>query len=419
MIPRFINLSLRGGGMVGRFLLIFFLARILPPEELGTYGIFTVTVGYALYFLGLDFYTYSGRAILHAEQKMWPAMLRDQAVLFACSYTVVFPLLGLFFWGGMLPLKYALVFYVLLTMEHLSLEFIRLLVVTGKPLAAGVSIFIRSGAWCYGLVAAYLGGFVSVDLKTVFWLWILADALAVAGGVWLLRKLPWGDLKSNINWVWIGQGLRVAALFLVGTLALRGIFTLDRYFIEAFSGREMLGVYTLYLGICTSLIGFVDAAVFSFRYPRLVSIYKSGQYTTFESVRREFGRQTLFAVTVLALAAATLIVPVLEWIDKPLYLQHLPIFFLLLAASTLFVIGHIPHYTLYAMGHDRSIVGAHIGGFIVFIVLGAPLAPTYGMGGVATALFMAVTVTGALKQWKFISLGKPGGPLAHCLLNRR
>jgi O-antigen/teichoic acid export membrane protein len=419
MMPRLLNLSLRGGGMVGKFLLIFFLARILSPEEVGTYGLFTVTVGYALYFLGMDFYTYSGRAMLHAEQKMWPAMLRDQAVLFACSYMVVFPLLSLIFWGGMLPVKYALVFYVLLTMEHLSLECIRLLVIIGKPLAAGVFIFIRSGAWCYALVATYLGGLTSVELKTVFWLWVLADALAVAGGVWLLRNLPWGNLNSKINWAWIGQGLRVAALFLVGTLALRGIFTLDRYFVEAYSGREMLGVYTLYLGVCTSIIGFVDAAVFSFRYPRLVSIYKSGQYAAFESVRRDFGRQTLIAVTLLALAAAALIVPVLEWIGKPLYLQHLSVFYLLLAASTLFVIGHIPHYSLYAMGYDRSIVGAHIAGFIAFIVLSVLLAPAYGMGGVATALFMAVTLTGALKQWKFISLGKPGGPVAHGLSNRR
>ena len=61
MMRRFFNLGLRGG-MVCKFLLIFFLARILPPEELGTYGLFTATVGYALYFLGLDFYTYSGRA---------------------------------------------------------------------------------------------------------------------------------------------------------------------------------------------------------------------------------------------------------------------------------------------------------------------------------------------------------------------
>lgn len=398
---RFFNLSLRGGGMVGKFLLIFFLARILQPEELGTYGLFIATVGYALYFLGLDFYTYSGRAMLHAEQKMWPAMLRDQVVLFACSYLVVFPLLSLIFVAGLLPVKYALVFYVLLTVEHLAQEFNRLLIIIGKPLAAGGALFIRSGAWCYALVAVYLGDFVSVGIQTVFWLWISADILVLVWGIWLLRELPWASLTPDINWAWICQGVRVAGLLLIGTLALRGMFTLDRYFVEAFSNLEMLGVYTLYMAICFSLIGFVDAAVFSFRYPVLVTLHKSGQHAAFKLAKRDFGRQTLIAVSILALAAGGLIVPVLEWIGKPIYLQHLPVFFMLLAASIIFVVGHIPHFALYAMGSDRSIVSAHIAGCATFIIGSILVAPTNGMVGVAAMLLVAVTVVGVLKQGQY------------------
>jgi len=404
MMYRLFNLGLRGGGMVGKFLLIFFLARILPPEDVGMYGLFTATMTYALYLLGLDFYTYSGRAMLHSEEKMWPTMLRDQTVLFVCSYLVVFPLLGLIFISGLLPIKYALVFYVLLIVEHLSQELSRLMVVIGKPLAAGIFLFIRSGAWCYALVVAHLAGYATAELKNVFWLWGTADTLVLIGGVWLLRKLPWGNMVWDINWVWIYQGLKVAALFFIGTIALRGMFTLDRYFVQIFLSREMLGVYTLFLGICNSLIGFVDAAVFSFRYPALVSLYKSGEQVAFKTAKRNLGRQTWIAVTVLALAAGLLVTPVLEWIDKPIYLQHLPVFYVLLAASTVFVLSHIPHYALYAMGHDRSIVGAHISGFIVFIVLGALFAPTYGMIGVATALLIAFVVVWALKQWDFVSL---------------
>jgi len=401
---RLFNLGLRGGGMVGKFLLIFFLARILPPEDVGMYGLFTATMTYALYLLGLDFYTYSGRVMLHSENKMWPAMLRDQAVLFVCSYLVVFPLLGLIFISGLLPIKYVLVFYVLLIVEHLSQELSRLMVVIGKPLAAGIFLFIRSGAWCYVLVAAHLAGYATAELKNVFWLWVMADTLVLIGGIWLLRKLPWGNMTWGINWAWIYQGLKVAALFFIGTIALRGMFTLDRYFVQIFSSREMLGVYTLFLGICNSLIGFVDAAVFSFRYPALVSLCKSGEQVAFKTAKRNLGRQTWIAVTVLVLAAGLLVIPVLEWIDKPIYLQHLPVFYVLLAASAVFVLSHIPHYALYAMGHDRSIVGAHISGFIVFIVLGALFATTYGMIGVATALLIAFVVVWALKQWDFVSL---------------
>ncbi len=408
MMSSFFNLGLRGGGLVGKFLLIFFLARVLRPEELGVYGLITATVGYALFFLGLDFYTYAGRSMLHAEQKTWPSMLRDQGVLFACSYVVVILLLGLLFMAGLLPVEYALVFYVLLTVEHFSQELVRLLVIIGKPLSAGVLMFFRMGAWCYVLVAAYLGGLTAIELNTVLWSWVLADAVALAGSIWLLRKLPWSELSPRIDWGWIRQGLRVSVFFLVGTFALRAVFTLDRYLVEEFVGREMLGVYTLYFGICNSLISFVDAAVFSFRYPRLVSLYKTGERQAFESARRAFRQQTLIAVAALALSAALLVVPVLKWIGKPLYLQHLPVFYLLLATSALFVIGHIPHYALYAMGRDRSIVGTHLGGFVVFVGLGLLLGPGHGLAGVVIAMLAAVVFIGALKQWCFASLYKLG-----------
>jgi O-antigen/teichoic acid export membrane protein len=392
--------------MAGRFLLIFFLARILPPEELGAYGLLTATMGYAMYFLGLDFYTYSGRAMLHAEQKLWPAMLRDQAVLFACSYTLVLPLFGLIFVAGLLPVKYALVFFILLTVEHLSQELNRLYIISGKPLAAGFFLFIRSGAWCYALVAVYLGGFVSVKLQTVLWFWVVADTLVVAGGICLLRKLPWDNLTPEVNWAWIFQGVRVAGLLLIGTLAIRGVLTLDRYFVEAFSSLKMLGVYTFYTGICFSLLAFVDAVVFSFRYPALVSLYKAGQFAAFISAKQVFAHQTLVAVTVLALAAGLLIVPVVGWIDKPIYLQYLPVYFVLLAASIFYVIGYIPHYVLYAMGQDHSIIGSQLAGFVSFIILSLILGPMYKMVGVASALLISVIVVGVLKQWKIVTLSK-------------
>ncbi|MCK5354868.1 MAG: hypothetical protein KAJ63_07085 [Methyloprofundus sp.] len=401
MIYRLFNLFLRGGGMIGKFLLIFFLARILQPEELGLFGLLTATANYSLYFLGLDFYTYSNRAMLHVKQESWPGMLRDQTALFICSYIVVFPLLSLLFVFELLPEIYLYVFYILVTVEHLSQELNRLLIIMGKPLAAGICVFIRSGAWCYALVAAYFGGFILVDLSIVLWLWVAADCLVILAGVWLLRKLLWGDFFiSSIDWSWIYQGLKVAALFFVGTIAIRGIFTLDRYFVEVISGSKILGVYTLYMGICFSLIGFIDAAVFSFRYPKLVSLYSSNQRGKFKASCRSFARQTLLAVTVLTVIIGLLITPILELLGKPIYLEHLPVFFVLLAASALFTISHIPQIILYAMKRDYSIVNANIDGFFIFILFSMILAPMYKVYGIAGALLLAMIVIGGIKQRK-------------------
>lgn len=406
MTHRLLNLSLRGGGMAGKFLLIFILARLLPPEKLGVYGLLTVTVSYALYFLGLDFYTYTSRAMLHADKEVWPTMLRDQAVLFVCSYLVVLPFLGLLFWVDLLPHEYVLVFYVLLVVEHLAQELNRLLITIGKPLEAGALLFIRSGSWCYALVALYLGGYSGVDLHVVIWMWIIADVVVVLCGISPLRYLPWSNLKKKIDWDWICKGLKVAGLLLVGTLALRGILTVDRYFVEGYTSTEITGVYTLYMGICFSLIGFVDAAVFSFRYPKLVSLYKTEKCQEFKAEKRKLARQALIVTFILAIAACLVIVPALEWIGQPIYLQYVHIFFVLLVASVCYVAGHIPHYTLYAMGLDRYIVRAHIAGLAAFVVVSMLCAPVYGVGGVSVALLIAVAIVGILKQWQCLMHSK-------------
>lgn len=371
---------------------------------MGVYGLIAATISYALYFLGLDFYTFAGREIARADQSSWPAMLRDQGVLYGCSYLVVLPLLSLVFLNGILPIDYMFVFYGLLIAEHLSQECLRFLVIIQRPLAGGVLLFIRVGAWCYVLATSYFVNSKWITLNTVLWSWCSADLFALILGIWLIRNIPFTQCNQKINWSWVKKGIGVASVFLLGTLALRGIFTLDRYLVEHFAGKEMLGVYTLYFGIANSVISFVDAGVFSFRYPKLISIFKSGDLAAFEAAHRSFARQTLIAVAILGGGAAALAVPVLTWIGKPVYLEHLPVYFTLLAVSMLFVIGHIPHYVLYAIGGDRVILRANLIGIISFGLAGWFLAKPFGAGGVAAALLISVVVIGGYKQWKQITL---------------
>lgn len=401
-----LNVGLRGGGLVGKFLLIFFLARILTPAQMGTYGIFSATVSYSLYLIGLDFYIFAARSMASSKISKWPVMLRDQGVLFCCTYVLVFPLLSLIFLKDLLPADLVIVFYVLLVLEHLSQEFYRLLIIYGRPLAAGNVLFIRFGAWCYVLVATYLAGFTVISLSVVLWAWAVADLVALTLAMWLVRDLLSGMSVVSVNWSWIKQGLRVSAFFLVGTMALRGIFTFDRYFIEFFSNAEMLGAYTIYFGISSILIAFTDSAVFSYHYPSLIKIYKMGDFFAFSQAVTSFAKRSLLGVAILAVAVGVLTVPTLQWVGKPIYLEHLSTFYLLLTASAIYTIGHIPHYSLYAMGCDQAIVYTHIIGFISFLAFGIPLGSIAGANGVAFSLVIATSVIGGFKQWKYLSRGR-------------
>ena len=399
MIKRLLNVGLSGGGLAGKFILLFLLARLLTPGDFGTYGIIAATLSYCLYLVGLDFYTFAGREMAQTNRQKWPSMLRDQGVLYIFSYLVVIPQLGLLFWFNILPKELAVVFFILLVSEHLSLEYARTLVTLGRPIASGVLMFVRTGTLGYALIYYYINRIGEIELFAVVWAWAGIDMIALCLGVLLLRKLPWAGRNRNVDWPWIIKGIRVALLLLIGTLALRGIFTIDRYFIDMVSGREMLGVYTLYLGISSGLIGLLDAAVFSFNYPKLISIYKRSDIIEFGRAKFIFFWQTILTIIVMSSVALLLIKYALHWVGKPVYLEQISIFYLLLTASSIFGLGHVPHYVLYAMGRDRSIVVSNTVGFVSFIIFSVIFGYLYKMTGVALAMILSATITGATKQY--------------------
>ena len=89
---RLLNLGLRSATLGTRFLFIFFLAKYLDPASVGYYGIFTATLGYAIYFVGLDFYTYVSREIVKAPADQRGKLLKGHAALSGLLYLALLPL---------------------------------------------------------------------------------------------------------------------------------------------------------------------------------------------------------------------------------------------------------------------------------------------------------------------------------------
>src|SRR5690554_889302 len=93
-----INVCIRGGTLVSKFLLILVLARFLTPAELGLYGLIIATIAYGIYPLGFEFYTYSTREIIGLEESQRGVLLKSQLALHVKLYLFFLPLfLFLFF----------------------------------------------------------------------------------------------------------------------------------------------------------------------------------------------------------------------------------------------------------------------------------------------------------------------------------
>ena len=363
---RLVNVGLRSATLGTRFLFIFFLAKYLDVDAVGYYGIFTATIGYCLYFVGLDFYIYLTREIIRAPNERRGEMLKGQAALSSALYIIIAPA-SLFFltqstWPGYLVWW----FLPILLLEYFNQEVSRLLIALSEQIFASIILFVRQGSWALLAVVLMNWNAESRSLSLVMGLWGGAGLAAAALGLWKIRKLRFGGWENAIDWAWIKRGIAVSSAFLIATLALRGFQTIDRYWLETLAGIEFVGIYILFLGLAGSMLVFLDASIFAYGYPALISYNHSGQNLAARNKVRQMFFQTLSACLLFG-ALSWLVLPhLLSWIGNPAYLDGLFLYPWIWVGVTLNALGLVPHYGLYGAGRDRPIIYSHLAALPVF-----------------------------------------------------
>lgn len=365
---RLLNVGLHGITLVARFLLIFLLAKNLSPESVGYYGLFAATIGYSLYFVGLDFYTYVTREMAATSNKLRGQLLRNQLALSAALYPIFLPIALLIIDSANWPTHLMWWFIPLLILEHFNQEVQRLLVALSEQVTATWILFLRQGSWA--LVAAFVLTWLpaSRNLETILVLWACAGLLAAITGIAKIKSMGMGGWQQKTDWHWIRNGIKVSIYFLLATLAIRGIQTIDRYWIEALGGIEIVGAYVLLFGVAGTLLTFLDAGLFSFTYPELIRLHHAKE----AALARAKVRQLLISTTALCVAFVVVswfMLPyLLRWIDKPVYSDSLYLYPWLLCATVVNAVGLVPHYALYAQGQDKAIVYSHVAALGVFLL---------------------------------------------------
>ena len=360
LLSRLGNMALRGLTLACSLLLILLLARFLPAQDVGLFGLFFISVNFGLILVGLNFHSYSNREAISADRHRQSQLLFNQLALYLLAYLLMLPLAMALFQAGLLPWTLFGMFLSLVVIEHLSYEAYRLFVALGRPVTAGVVGFFRGASWVLLIVPLFHWREDLQTLTSVLLLWLFGGLASLLFSLVVLYRDGFTFCKGPLDTAWIFRGLRVAAPFFLGTLAIRGIFTVDRYLVEALSDLAVVGVYTFYTGICVALLALVDAAIFSFTYPQLIHSANSGNEVEFKARFRRLCRHCVAATLGLATITYILSIPIIRLADNPIYLEYLDLFGLLLIAYCLFIISSIPHYGLYAIKADGAILQARV-----------------------------------------------------------
>lgn len=398
------NVGLRCLTLGTRFLFIFFLAKYLSPSDVGYYGLFTATVGYAMYFVGLDFYAFATREIIKTPKEDRGQLLRGQAALSGLLYLGLLPVALVFLYNTGWPAHLVWWFIPILMLEHFNQEVFRLLVALSEQVIASLILFARQGSWAIGIVILMAVEPDSRNLDAVMGFWLLGGVVAAGLGLWKLKMLSMGGWGRAVDWAWVKRGIQVSIWLLVASLALRGIQTVDRYWLEALGGVDQVAAYVLFLGVASTLMVFLDAGVFSFAYPALIAQYHADEQSSARKTLRAMLVQTVALSAAFAVASLLLLPYLLQWIGKAAYLDAVHLYPWLLLAMVINALGMIPHYALYASRRDNIIIYSHLLAMAAFVAATWALSDALGAMAVPVGLniaFFTILTIKTLGFWWF------------------
>lgn len=365
-MARLCSFALRSASLAIKFASIFFMAGLLLPADFGMYGLLAAGVAYATYLVGADFYTFSNRELIRADDEQKGSILKRHAAAGVAAYLVVFPVVVTAFALGILPWFLLGWFIALLVVEHVGQECTRILVALERPVGAAVVLFLRAGLWPLLVVPLLWWKPAFRHLEPVLACWAASGVIALVVATWLIRRERLRGWRHRVDWAWIRRGFRVAAWFLVGSLALRALFTVDRFWMDLIETPDALAAYVFYMAIAGAVPALMEAGLFAFEYPSMVAKYPALP----PAGRLRHARLLLFRAGIFSAAlcvAITLMLPTaLDLVGRPEYQGHQ--FFLVagMVAMILYVMGLAPHFALYALGIDKTIVAGNTLALLLF-----------------------------------------------------
>ena len=386
--------------MVSKFAFILFLGKYSVDEtNLGIFGLFSTSIALLIYIIGFDFYVFNTREILGSKKDLIDK-ITNQLIFHLSAYLIVIPI-SLFFVFKLdfLPLEYLWIFLALLISEHLGQELYRLFTTLEKSVIANIMLFIRSGLWIWVVIFDFIVFQNGIELKKYIIIWIIFSWLSFFVFCLLLARFI--DVKKiktpHPDWKWIRVGIKTASVFFIGSLSMQVIQLSDRFMIDYFYGKKLVGVYTAYAQFTNAIDVFTFSAITMVAFPRLLKSYSNVK--KYNEIKSKLTRHLLGLSLVLILIVCIVCPYIFKFLDKESFLNELLTFYSLLAGVFLLIMSNVYHYDLYVHKKDNIILKVAVAGMVVNVLLNLILIPIYNIFGASLATLMSFLLIFVLKYF--------------------
>ena len=334
----YLNLGIRTISLVLKFLFLLFLGKYsIDESNLGVYGIFNSSIGFSIYLIGFEYYVYISRAI--AQDKSKVVQIKNQVLFYIISYLLFVPaILFVVFSNDFLDVSYIWLFIIILISEHAAQECFRLLSLFKKPIKANLVLLIWNG-------------------------------------------------RINLREIW--KGIGVSMYFFISSLGIQTILLSGRFFLDYHFDKAVVGIYTFYSSIVSLIEVVIYNMVVMMLFPYLLENADSDE-KVFSKYVSKFKKQ-IYGLTVLSIAGAALLMPILLFIlEKKSTSDNIIIFYIMLLGALAYNLSLIPHYIMYARKKERFILFSTLIAVVLNIIVNYFFIPANSLMGASLGYTIAM-----------------------------
>jgi len=397
-ITKFVSLIVRGIGIGSRFLLTFLLTKYISLEFQGDYTLLVSTVAILTIFFGFDFYVFSNREIIKTKDQH-VFCLKNMLVFCLISYLILLPLLWVGTIFSSINITFFWVLYFLIVFDHLGQEFFRIYIAFKMPLLANILLFIRTGLWASLIVLYFLfsPSHDDITLESILYLWLFCAFLTCILGFYFFPGIN-KIFKTNIDFLWIKNGLIVGATMFTSTICLKIIEYSDRYLIAFFLDKKELGIYAFYFQLANIVNVVIFTMYISFVYPDIIkSVYDKSQENLLIA-QKTIKRKTVYIIVLCGILSIFFLPLFLNFIDKPELNNNTMVYYIMLLSSLFLNYSFSSHFVIIGEEKEKLIFKATFYACILNVILNLALIPIIGIYGSALALMASNFILFFLKR---------------------
>lgn len=395
---KFWSIILRGGGVSGKFLLVFLFTKKISLEFQGEFTLISSSVALLIILMGLDFYVYTNRIIVKQPNKL-VFVFKNSLVFYLVSYLFLLPILYLMTGIELIDKNMILILFFLTISDHLSQELFRIFIAIEKVVLANIIFFLRTGAWSWPVaIYIFFNSNSKFDLLDVLLVWLIFSIISVIFGV---LSIP--DIKNfnneKINKKWLFKGLKAGLFLFLGTVFLKIMEYSDRYFISYFLGNKDLGIYSFYFQFSNLLSIILFTLFISYAYPKILKNVYSKDVIELEKTKKKLVSNIIFTSVLFFFFAVFALPYLLQVVGKDDLTSNLGVMYVLILSTFVFNLSFFSHFVLIADEKDKLIVKSSLVACLINLTLNFILLPVAGIYGAAISLLLSSVFMFLLKKY--------------------